>query len=130
MRTLLLGAHDFIERWRRALMAAWPIGCLAIVVGSLVPALALPEASIALLPLDKLIHFGAYGLIAFLPQVAIERPGAAILSALSMIVLGGMVELAQGFVPGREASLGDVLVNAAGTCSGIAVGLTLRPRAA
>lgn len=124
----LLRTHEFIERWRQVLLMAWLIGCVGIVVGSLMPMLAPPDMSIAVLPLDKLIHFGAYGLTAFLPQIAIGRLALATLAALSMAVLGGTVEVAQSFVPGREGSLGDALINTLGVLGGVALGLGLRLR--
>lgn len=130
MRISLRHTHEFIERQRQTLLVIWLVGCAAIIAGSLIPALAPPEATIALLPLDKLLHFGAYGVIALLPQVAIARPAAASLTALSMMLLGGAIELAQVHMAGRMASLDDALVNAVGVFGGMALGLALRPRAA
>lgn len=121
-------ARVFIANWRQILLVGWSIGCLAIVVGSLMPTLAPPAIRVGILSLDKLIHFSAYGLIAFLPQVAIARSTPATWAALSMAVLGGVVEVAQDYVPGREGSLDDVLANALGVFGGIALGLKLRAR--
>ncbi len=123
-------ARALIAKWRQVLLVGWSIGCLAIVVGSLMPTLAPPAIRVGILSLDELIQFGSYGLIAFLPQMAIERSTPATWAALSMAVLGAAVEVAQVYVPGREGSLGDVLANTLGVFGGIALGLKLRARAA
>ena len=117
----------FIRRRRRTLLGLWLISMVAVVVGSLVPELAPPEGRIAFLPIDKLIHVGAYAGLAFLPQVALARFRPATVAALSMILLGGAIEIAQSFTPGREGSFDDAIANALGVLAGIALGLRMCP---
>jgi VanZ family protein len=46
--------------------------------------------------------------------------------ALSLIALGGMIEVAQSFVPGRFASMGDFVANAVGVALGLALSRLFR----
>jgi len=62
-------------------------------------------------PWDKLAHFGAYALLSLLlVKGGFSAPTAVILASL----YGAGDEWHQSFVPGRDASIGDVLADAAG----------------
>lgn len=118
----------YAQRRRRTLLGLWLVSTIAVAIGSLVPELAPPEGRVGFMPIDKLIHIAAYAGLAFLPQVGIVRLKPATFGALFMILLGGGIEIAQGFTPGRDGSLGDAITNALGVLVGIALGLVMRPR--
>lgn len=70
---------------------------------------------------DKLMHAGAYALLAALALVAVHKHRHAAIAAVLMSALyGGVDELHQSFVPGRSSSLLDLLADAlgAGACVG------------
>jgi VanZ family protein len=66
---------------------------------------------------DKLLHFIAYFGLAAIAAIAVRRRKAAILAALGLIVLGGILEIIQGFV-GRDMSLYDEFANTLGVVVG------------
>jgi VanZ family protein len=66
---------------------------------------------------DKLLHFIAYFGLAAIAAIAFRRRKAAILAALGLIVLGGILEIIQGFV-GRDMSLYDEFANTLGVVVG------------
>jgi len=130
-RRLLIWTRDVVVRHRTALLVLWPLAVVAVAGASLVPQLAPSGGSFLFLPIDKCIHFAAYAGLAFLPQATLLRPDWARLGALSMAAFGVAVEIAQSYVPGREGSVGDAVINALGVVGGIALGMALRtPRGA
>lgn len=68
-------------------------------------------------PVDKAIHMGAFGVLAFLLALGagrrLERHVLWAIPALGL-VLGVLDEFHQSFSPGRSVSLGDVLADFAG----------------
>jgi VanZ family protein len=71
---------------------------------------------------DKLNHTLAFAALTFVARLAFphgRRAGWAV--ALAMFAYGGLIEIVQLFVPGRESEWADLL----GDTSGIAVGMLL-----
>jgi VanZ family protein len=66
---------------------------------------------------DKLLHFIAYSGLAAMAAMAVRRRKAAIFAALGLIVLGGVLEIIQGF-GGRDMSLYDEFANISGVLVG------------
>ena len=102
------------ERTKWLLFALWCLLWILVVAKSLQPDLQLPLG----LP-DKLVHFGTYALMAALVAglSAMYRAAFWFWAALA-VVMGGLLELGQGFVPSRSLELGDFLANAAGAGCG------------
>ena len=74
---------------------------------------------------DKVLHFTAYGLMAFLAARALkqEKPGmsdtAITLFAVCFSILFGLSdEVHQSFVPGRSASIWDLAADSLGSMAG------------
>lgn len=89
-------------------LAFW-LGVIGLVMVSLTPGNKLPK-----LEYDLLYHGIAYaglGLLAALGHTT-ERTRRTAFAGL--VLLGGVLELAQEFVPGRAGSAGDALANTAG----------------
>ncbi|HEX8984992.1 MAG TPA: VanZ family protein [Bryobacteraceae bacterium] len=74
---------------------------------------------------DKLIHFAAYTLLAFIPCFGFRWRTGIALAGLS-IVLGVALEFAQRLVPGRSFEVADMLANALGVATGGALGMLVR----
>jgi VanZ family protein len=87
--------------------------CLAIVVGSMVPAMAPPGKFY----IDKLVHFSAYALVATLGCFAIRPRWWPFLIAVLMGA-SGYIEIAQKLVGSRAASMGDFLASVLGVAVG------------
>ena len=85
----------------------------AIVVGSLTPA---PEDPMVQTN-DKIIHFVAYGTLAFLAVMHRPSVRTTIYAIMAVILAGGIIELLQPLV-GRDNNWGDILANTAGACIG------------
>ncbi|HEY0282270.1 MAG TPA: VanZ family protein [Rhizomicrobium sp.] len=70
---------------------------------------------------DKALHFIAYFSLAGLATVALDARRPALWAVLSLVILGGVLEILQGFT-GRDPSLTDEIANALGAglggCSG------------
>lgn len=95
------------------------IYCLLIILLSSRPSLLPPSDGF---PLDKLVHFGAYGLMGALAwQARLSNAPTArwLAAALFASLFGVSDELHQAFVPGREASLGDLLADGLGVLCGV-----------
>ena len=69
---------------------------------------------------DKIEHFTAYFVLAALPVLGIEtRKG--VFAALSMILLGVLLDLAQKFIPGRTFDFADIAANTAGVLAALGI---------
>ena len=84
----------------------------------------LPGSSVPKLGNDKILHFGAFGGLAFLVAWALPtREGRAHMQAvwtLGLIVGYALIdELTQSFIPGRNCSLGDFIADAIGAVMGL-----------
>jgi VanZ family protein len=66
---------------------------------------------------DKLLHFLAYFGLAAMAGAAFKRRGQMIFAGLGLIVLGGILEIIQGFT-GRDMSLLDEIANTMGVIAG------------
>jgi hypothetical protein len=103
--------------------ALWAICLAGVVWGSLVSGeeLSSLEKVVPFLDSDKLMHYGAYTGLAFLSTLALERRrGIAI--ALSMVLMGFLLELGQRFSPGRTPDFADALANTLGVSTGTVFG--------
>lgn len=102
--------------WRRL-----ALGALLGLMGAAFWAALQPQlAPSGLYGFDKLVHAGAFGLLTLLGILASATRRTAFLAMLAVFALGGAIEVAQSFVPGREASLSDL----AGDVVGIAAGFS------
>lgn len=90
----------------------WP-AVLLIVWGSLVPSPSLQVPPVN----DKLLHFISYFILSTMGVAAFRARRPALLVGLGLIVLGGMLEILQGFV-GRQTSFTDQLANTLGVLAG------------
>jgi VanZ family protein len=66
---------------------------------------------------DKILHFIAYFGLAWLAGVAVTSPAMAVRAFLALVLLGGLLEIAQGFT-GRDMSVYDELANTIGVLVG------------
>ncbi|WP_428566066.1 MAG: VanZ family protein [Solidesulfovibrio sp. DCME] len=102
--------------FRRVMLAVWIVSVAATVWLSLTPRLELP---LDFWNADKLYHGLTYAWLGALPLWAFARGDRARAAAYLMIILGGLLEWGQSFVPGRSASMGDAVANALGVFVGI-----------
>lgn len=92
--------------------------------GALTPRPALPELDVPFA--DKLLHAGAFGVVAVLVGWALVLPTrrglARWLGAWTFAVGYGIaVEVLQGFVPGRSQEVADAVADAVGATIGLAL---------
>jgi hypothetical protein len=76
--------------------------------------------------LDKLGHFGAYAVLAFLPAVYIKPAWGVLAIVCGLIMIGAGFEAVQYLIPGRVPSLLDFAANAGGVFAGAAAGAMFR----
>ena len=93
---------------------AFYVGLLLVVALSLIPQDAMPAPSLG----DKAGHALAYAALAVAGGISHRGLRSLILVALGLLLLGAALELAQSALPGRIASLYDVLANAIGIVLG------------
>ena len=74
---------------------------------------------------DKIEHFGAYALLAFLPAIH-ERMQRVLAAALCIAALGVGLEFGQRYAPGRSFEIADMIAEGLGIGFGLAVGIPLR----
>ena len=117
---------DSSGRTKRLLRALWLVGIFIVVVASLLPADSLPMRALDRLHInDKLEHFAAYAVLAFLPAVH-ERKWFIVAAAVGAVALGIALEFGQLFSGWRDFEVGDMIADAVGVCFGLASGIPLR----
>lgn len=109
----------------RPILFLWGASICAVIFLSLFPRVELP---VDFWNADKLYHCAAYGWLALLPMMGFADQRRASSVALSMIILGLLLEVGQYFIPGRMFSLLDIIANALGVILGIFLGNYLRKR--
>ena len=99
-------------RRKRAARGAWLVAILGVVVGSLLPAASLPMRVLNHLQIsDKIQHFGAYAVLAFLPAVH-ERWRFIMVAGFGLMAMGYGLEVGQLYSPGRSYDLADFAADA------------------
>jgi VanZ family protein len=116
-----------LERSRLALLCLWGVLVVCVAVGELLPASSSIMVGVDRLPVsDKVLHGSAYLVLSFLPSLAIRDPRRGLATSLSMILLGGLLELCQSFSPGRSPDIWDEAANSLGVVGGILLALACR----
>jgi VanZ family protein len=116
----------FGSRHRRWLRILWLAAMAVVIVGSLLPASspairALDQLQVS----DKLLHFAAYAVLAFLPALH-ERWPVLTAALASAILLGVLLEFAQRLSPGRNFETADMVADACGVLCGLILALPWR----
>jgi len=90
---------------KKLVWTLWIVLLAMVVSGELLPGTSLPMRWVSSTGIsDKVLHYGAYMLLAGLPILGFGQPGG-ILWALAMIPLGVVLEFVQKVVPGRSFDL-------------------------
>lgn len=114
------------KKQREILRLLWCICAGAVIVGSLLPAeSAILKAVDYFLSNDRLQHFCAYGVLAFLPAIH-ERPRILIGLLLLTAAMGVLLEFGQVYSPGRSFDVRDMAADGFGIAAGALLGLPLR----
>jgi len=114
------------ELWPKAIVLLWAGALLCTGAGELLPGDSAPIIALASTNVsDKLMHFGAYAIIAFVPAFGF-RLRNAIRYIISTELAGIGLEIAQRFIPDRSSDLYDVLANTIGVLAGTALALAIR----
>ena len=106
-----------IAKRDRLLRVTLVLYLLGIILVSLTPGDYVPNSS--QLYMDKVGHFIAYTGLGFLLGLTVKNRNGRYLAVLCAITLGFLLEWGQFFVPGREMSLADGLVNSCGVITGM-----------
>ena len=109
---------------RTICIVLWIVAMGATLYASVLPRLAPPEEY----GIDKLIHFGVYGLLALLPTLAFRGRNARWTAYAVAFLLAVGIEIAQGYIPNRTASIHDVISSAFGMGAGVPAALVLLRR--
>ena len=106
-------------RWRRFWLGLWIFGMLLGLY------LSLRRGGDEMPPiphLDKLIHATGYAILASLAVCLFEKPGPRWRALLWVVLLGGLIEIAQGLLPtGRMMEAADFAANTLGAGIGAAL---------
>ena len=86
---------------------------LLVILVSLVP-----SSGFSYWPIDKVGHFFAYGGMAILVLLSFDVKSTRLAVLLGSVGLGALLEWGQSFVPGRDMSLIDGIINAFGVLLG------------
>jgi VanZ family protein len=105
-------------RARTALFSLWCLGWAIVLFESLRPA---PEMPFDLS--DKFWHFAGYAVMAAGAASFAHQPRDLLRWALFAILMGGLVELAQGLTPMRSMDALDFLANTTGVALGTTAAL-------
>jgi VanZ family protein len=108
-------------------MVLWAVLIGCVIVGSLLPAASPVMVDIGRLHVnDKVMHFGAYLALSFLPVIGFRDRRRGVVAGLSMFLLGLLMEAAQHFSPGRAVELGDVVASGVSVSCGTSLALPIR----
>jgi len=119
-------AFQFRPRHCRWLRILWLAAVAAVIIGSLLPGSSGPIQVLDELPVsDKVMHFAAYAVLAFLPALH-ERWPALTSILFGVVALGVLLEFAQRLSPGRDFETLDMVADAAGVLCGLVLALPLR----
>lgn len=66
---------------------------------------------------DKVLHFFAFGALAFLVDFAFPRSRFGAVKIILLILYGLAIEVVQSFLPYRSASAADLLTDIGGICT-------------
>lgn len=95
---------------------------VAVVAGlSLMPQELLPHVDLW----DKLQHLSVYAVVAVLAGAGFPHARSRWHAALSLVVIGCMLEIGQAFVPGRTSDVFDAVANTLGIGLGLTAATTI-----
>ena len=80
-----------------------------------------PGTDTSIDPLDKIVHLLVYYIFAVFGYRALRNKRYYPYLCLGIIVYGGLLELGQSYIPGRDMSAYDLLANTVGVLLGAAV---------
>jgi VanZ family protein len=104
----------------------WLLAIVIVIVASLLPANSLLIRALERLQInDKVLHFVAYMVLAFLPAMH-ERKPVVVATTVATVVLGIALEFGQLVSGWRDFEIGDMIANAIGVCIGVALGIAIR----
>ncbi|MFK7795477.1 MAG: VanZ family protein [Gammaproteobacteria bacterium] len=63
---------------------------------------------------DKLIHCVSYFFLMMMLDFSWESSKQLLIKAVIILIYSGLIEYAQGFIPGRDTSLADIAANGIG----------------
>jgi VanZ family protein len=95
-------------------IAFW-MGAAAVIAVSVLPQSELPSVDMW----DKLQHSLSYGVLGVLGGMAYLAGWSRVL--LGLAAMGGLLEIIQGFIPGRSMSWEDEVANAVGAVIGVLI---------
>jgi VanZ family protein len=98
--------------FKAARIAAWTLAAV-IVILSLVPPTLRPETGTP----HSFEHFTIFAATGFAFGLGYKRRHDLI--AILLVIFTGVIEIAQLFVPGRHARLGDFIIDAVAACIGL-----------
>lgn len=99
----------------------WLFGLAAVAFLSLHPKTTPPPGGVGELGYDKIIHALTYAGLTIGPSLAWARRRTALALGALILFWGAGLEIAQGYIPNREASPGDLVANIAGVVIGLTV---------
>jgi VanZ family protein len=102
------------QGFKAARISAWSLAAV-IVILSLVPPTLRPETGGP----HSLEHFTIFAATGFAFGLGYKRRHD--LLAVLLVIFSGSIEIAQLFVPGRHARLGDFIIDAVAACIGLVV---------
>lgn len=76
-------------------------------------------------PADKFLHAASCAIVVMLPALLLRRLSYLLISIAVLFAAGAGIEVYQSFLPGREASLSDLLADATGIIIGVAMARVL-----
>jgi VanZ family protein len=97
---------------------------LVVSIGELLPGESAPMRALSALDVsDKILHFGAYFILAFIPVFGLRSVYGWVCVLLSALA-GVALEVLQSLVPGRSFDSVDLAANLVGLVAGAAIAVT------
>ena len=104
-------------KYRKFWIVVWVAMIVAVFAGSMAPARDVPVDMTH--GADKVVHFIGYFVLSAFAAMIFRKPRTLRLVMLFLVLLGGVIEIAQGFLTAtRSADLMDFIVNTLGVIAG------------
>jgi hypothetical protein len=112
--------------FKTTLRVIWCAAIMVVIIGCLLPGNSAPMKILDRLHIpDKVEHFLAYAVLAFLPTIH-ERRTFIVGAIVGAVALGVGLEYAQLYTGWRDFEVKDMIADAAGVLAGAALGIPMR----
>jgi VanZ family protein len=111
------------KKLRNISIVIWVMCIILVTFGSLLPQIYVPDRY----NIDKIVHCFAYASLAFIAYFFTTKRYVHIIFYITIIAIGGGIEIIQTFLPPRSGTIGDFAADVTGVFIGTIIAVKLKP---